>query len=106
MKKELLKITPPHPGDVLREDFLKPLNMSANALAIAIRVPSSRIGEIVNGRRSITAETAMRLARYFGGSAEFWMNMQAWHDLAIAEDERAAVIEREVQPREMMTASA
>lgn len=104
MKKHLLKIKPPHPGDVLREDFLKPLGLSANALAIAIRVPASRVGEIINGRRSVTAETAMRLSRYFGGSAEFWLNMQAWHDLAVAEDAKAATIEREVQPREMVTA--
>jgi addiction module HigA family antidote len=104
VKKVLLKIKPPHPGDVLREDFLKPLGLSANALALAIRIPSSRIGEIINARRSITAETAMRLSRYFGGSAEFWLGMQAWHDLAIAEDAKAAIIDREVQPRELTTA--
>lgn len=96
---EPLKIKPPHPGDVLREDFLKPLGMSANALAIAIRVPASRVGEIINGKRSITAETAMRLARYFGGSAKFWLNMQTWYDLALAEDAEATIIEREVRPR-------
>lgn len=104
MKSDTIKIKATHPGDVLREDFLKPLGMTPNALALALRVPASRIGEIINGRRSITAETAMRLSRYFGGSAEFWVNMQAWHDLAIAEDAQAAKIEREVQPREMMTA--
>jgi addiction module HigA family antidote len=104
MNHDTVIVKTPHPGDVLREDFLKPLGMTPNALAIAIRVPASRVGEIVNGRRSITAETAMRLSRYFGTSAEFWLNMQAWHDLAIAEDAKAATIEREVQPREMATA--
>jgi addiction module HigA family antidote len=99
-----LKIKPPHPGDILREDYLKPLNMTPNALSLAIRVPASRIGEIVNGKRSITAPTAMRLTRYFGTSARFWMNLQSYYDLAIAEDEQAADVERDVQPREMPTA--
>jgi addiction module HigA family antidote len=98
------KIKPPHPGDTLREDYLKPLDMTPNALALAIRVPASRIGEIVNGKRSITAPTAMRLARYFGTSPRFWMNLQSYYDLAIAEDEKAAEIERDVQPRGTATA--
>ncbi len=98
------KIAPPHPGDILREDFLKPLGITANALALAIRVPASRVGEIAKGNRSVTAETAIRLARYFGTTREFWMNLQAYYDLAVVEDEKAALIEREVQPREAVLA--
>jgi addiction module HigA family antidote len=104
MKQSTSKIGPPHPGDTLREDFLKPLGLTPNALAIAIRVPASRIAEIVKGKRSVSAETAIRLARYFGTSREFWMNLQAYYDLAIAEDLKAAIIEREVQPREAASA--
>jgi addiction module HigA family antidote len=85
---------------VLREDFLKPMEITPNALALAIRVPASRVAEIVKGKRAVTAETAIRLARYFGTTREFWMNLQSYYDLAIAEDEKAATIEREVQPRE------
>jgi addiction module HigA family antidote len=104
MQGTTIKIKPTHPGDVLRHDYLEPLGMTPNALAIAIRVPASRVGEIVNGKRSITAPTAMRLARYFGSSARFWMNLQSYYDLAIAEDELAGDVERDVQPREMATA--
>ncbi len=85
---------------MLREDFLKPMEITPNALALAIRVPASRVAEIVKGKRAVTAETAIRLARYFGTTREFWMNLQSYYDLAIAEDEKAATIEREVQPRE------
>ena len=70
-----------HPGEVLNEEFLKPLGMSVNALAIALRVPATRIGAIVKGERSVTADTALRLARFFDTSPEFWMNLQAMHDL-------------------------
>jgi addiction module HigA family antidote len=105
VKRDSVKIKPTHPGDVLREDYLKPLGMTPNALALALRVPASRIGEIVNGKRSVTAETAIRLARYFGGTALFWLNMQAYFDLAKVEDKYAAAIEREVQPHAgMLTA--
>jgi len=83
----------------LREDFLHPMGIGQNALAMAIRVPVSRIAEIAKGRRSVTAETATRLARYFGTSRDFWMNLQSYYDLAIVEDELASTIEREVQPR-------
>jgi addiction module HigA family antidote len=99
MQGTTTKIKPTHPGDVLRHDYLEPLGMTPNALAIAIRVPASRVGEIVNRKRSITAPTAMRLARYFGSSARFWMNLQSYYDLAIAEDELAGDVERDVQPR-------
>jgi addiction module HigA family antidote len=100
MKQATTKLAPPHPGDILREDFLKPMGMTPNALAMAIRVPASRVAAIAKAERSVTAETAMRLARYFGTTREFWMNLQAYYDLAIAEDEKAAIIDREVQPRE------
>lgn len=75
---------PIHPGEILREEFLVPLNLSANALAIALGVPAPRINDIARERRGITADTALRLARYFGTSAEFWMGLQADHDLRIA----------------------
>ncbi len=88
-----------HPGEMLSEEFLKPLEMSVNALAIALRVPATRIGAIVKGERSVTADTALRLARFFGTSAEFWMNLQAMHDLTKARMENGLVIERDVQPR-------
>jgi antitoxin HigA-1 len=88
-----------HPGEFLREDFLKPLEMSANALALALRVPVTRISEIVNERRGITADTALRLARYFGTSAGYWMNMQKAYELATAERQLLLVIEKEVQRR-------
>lgn len=75
---------PIHPGEILREEFLVPLNLSANALAIALGVPAPRINDIARERRGITADTALRLARYFGTSAEFWMGLQADYDLRIA----------------------
>ncbi len=75
---------PIHPGEILREEFLLPLNLSANALAIALGVPAPRINDIARERRGVTADTALRLARYFGTSAEFWMGLQADYDLRIA----------------------
>ena len=88
-----------HPGEVLAEEFLKPLRLSVNALAIALRVPATRIGAIVKGERAVTAETALRLARFFGTSAEFWVNMQAMHDLTKASVENGEAIARDVRPR-------
>ena len=88
-----------HPGEVLAEEFLKPLRLSVNALAIALRVPATRIGAIVKGERAVTAETALRLARFFGTSAEFWVTMQAMHDLTKASAENGAAIARDVRPR-------
>ena len=90
---------PTHPGEVLREDFLKPLGMSQYALAKAIGVPRIRISNIVNGKRAITPDTALRLARYFGTSAEFWMGMQATYDLEVARDHVGSEIEGQVHPR-------
>ena len=94
------KIAPVHPGDVLREDFLKPLGMSVNKLAISLSVPATRMGEIVNGRRAITSDTALRLARFFGTTPEFWMNMQSGYELETAKDKFSALIERTVHPYE------
>jgi antitoxin HigA-1 len=90
---------PIHPGEILREDFLKPLEMSAHALAIALRVPAPRVNDIVRERRAITPDTAMRLARYFGGDAQSWMNLQVAYDLRTAEIAAGKTIEREVLPR-------
>jgi addiction module HigA family antidote len=87
-----------HPGEFLREDFLAPLGLSANALALALRVPVTRISEIVRERRGITAETALRLARYFGTTPDFWMKMQMSYDLALAHRESMARIEVEIFP--------
>ncbi len=89
---------PVHPGEVLREDFLIPSGMSANALAKALHVPTPRINDVVLERRGITADTAMRLARYFGGDARSWLNLQAVYDLRVAEIANAKKIEREIMP--------
>ncbi|MEK6211721.1 MAG: HigA family addiction module antitoxin [Pseudomonadota bacterium] len=89
---------PVHPGEVLREDYLVPLNMSANALAKALNVPAPRINDIMRKRRGVSADTAMRLARYFGGDARSWLNLQAAYDLRVAEIENARRIEREIVP--------
>lgn len=88
-----------HPGEVLAEEFLKPLRLSVNALAMALRVPATRIGAIVKGERAVTADTALRLARFFGTSPEFWVNMQAMHDLTKARQENGVMIARDVHPR-------
>ena len=90
---------PVHPGEILREDYLKPLGMSANALAKALRVPASRVNDIVLERRGITVDTAMRLVRYFGGDVQSWMNLQVAYDLRLAEISTAAKIQREIDPR-------
>ena len=89
---------PAHPGEILREDFLVPLGMSANALAKALNVPAPRVNDIVRERRGVTADSAMRLARYFGGDARSWMNLQAAYDLRVAEIGNAKRIEREIEP--------
>ena len=89
---------PVHPGEVLREDYLVPLEMSANALAKALNVPAPRVNDIVRERRGVSADTARRLARYFGGDARSWLNLQAAYDLRVAELENARRIEREVKP--------
>jgi addiction module HigA family antidote len=91
------KLKPIHPGEVLLEEFLKPLKLSQNRLAIDIGVDSRRVNEIVNGKRSITADTALRLARYFGVSADFWMGLQMDYDLDIAADKMATILQRDVK---------
>jgi addiction module HigA family antidote len=90
---------PTHPGAVLGEDFLKPLEMSQYALAKALGVPEIRISEIVRGKRAVTADTALRLARYFGTTAEFWLGMQASYDLELARERVGATIDAAVRPR-------
>ena len=89
---------PVHPGEILREDYLKPLGMSANALALAVRVPASRINDIVLERRGVTVDTAMRLVRYFGGDVQSWMNLQTAYEVKVAQKELARRIEKEVLP--------
>ena len=94
MKRDM---PPIHPGEILIEDFLKPMGITQYRLAKAIGVSQRRIGEIVAGKRSITADTALRLARFFGTDAQSWMNLQAHYDLAVAEDRLSERIEREVE---------
>jgi len=93
------KLAPIHPGEVLYQDFMKPTATSINRLALDLHVPVTRLAEIVKGERSVTADTALRLARHLGITAAFWMNLQARYDLDVAEDRKLAQIEREVQPR-------
>ena len=88
-----------HPGEILREEFLVPLGMTAHALALELRVPAPRINDIVRERRSITPDTALRLARYFGTTPQFWLNLQSSYDLKVVENEVGATIEREVRAR-------
>ena len=92
------RLKPVHPGEVLLEEFLKPMGLSQNRLALSIGVPARRINEIVLGKRSITADTALRLARFFGMSPQFWLGLQMDYNLDIAEEELAERLEREVIP--------
>ena len=93
------KLLPPiHPGEILREEYLKPLGLSMNKLALDLRVPVTRVSEIVHERRGITADTALRLARYFDTSPRYWLNLQSAYDLEVAQDELAGRIEQEVRP--------
>jgi antitoxin HigA-1 len=93
------RMAPVHPGEILQCEFLEPMRLSQYGLAKAIGVPPQRIGEIVHGRRAVTAETALRLGRYFGMDARFWLNLQTRYDLDVAEDALADRLEREVTPR-------
>ena len=95
MKKE--KLHPVHPGEVLLEEFLKPMGLSQDRLAISISVPARRINEIVHEKRKITADTALRLARFFGTSPEFWLGLQSQYDIDVAADELGERLEREVR---------
>ena len=101
------KLLPPiHPGEILRADFMEPLGLSMNRLALDLRVPVTRISEIVHKRRAITPDTALRLARYFNTSARFWLNLQAAYDLEVAEDELSRTVAREVRPTTLTPARA
>lgn len=93
------KMRPIHPGEILREEFLVPLGLSASALAIELKVPAPRINEIIRERRSVTPDTALRLARYFGTSPEFWMDLQTAYELKIIAREIGDKVESEIAPR-------
>src|SRR5271157_633798 len=90
---------PVHPGEVLREEFMKPLGISINGLALELHLPVTRISQIVNERRGLTADTALRLARHFGTSPGFWMNMQQEYELVLARQKSSKTIEKQVRPR-------
>ena len=97
------RLPPVHPGEVLLEDFMKPLGLSQYRLAKELNVPALRISQIVHGKRAVTADTALRLARYFGTSANVWMRLQARYDLEVAETELADQVKREVKVRQPLT---
>ena len=92
------KLNPIHPGEILLEEFLSPMEISQYRLAKDIHVPPRRINEIVHGKRAITADTALRLARYFGTSAEFWTNLQSAYELDVARQEIGGKLEKEIEP--------
>ena len=92
------KRKPVHPGEILSEEFMKPLGLSMNRLAIDLRVPLTRIADIVHERRGVTTDTALRLARYFRNTPVFWLNLQLRYDLEIAQDKQAAQVARDVRP--------
>jgi antitoxin HigA-1 len=93
------RLPPVHPGQILRDEFLRPMQISVYTLARVIKVPRSRVNDIVLGRRGITTDTALRLARYFGTTPEFWINLQAHYDLDVADRTLRRRIEREISPR-------
>jgi antitoxin HigA-1 len=92
---------PVHPGEMLREEFMKPMGISINGLALELHVPATRISEIVNERRGITADTALRLARHFGMSADFWMNLQKTYELVLTRQKPQKLIDRQVRRRKV-----
>jgi antitoxin HigA-1 len=96
-KRMVQKLPPIHPGEILREDFMKPARLTAHRLAMELHVPATRIAEIIHERRGITADTAIRLGRYFKTTPRFWLNLQTAYDLETIEDETLAQIEREVR---------
>ena len=91
---------PPHPGETIKEEYLVPLGMSANSLAKALGIGAARLNDIVRGRRGVTAETALRLARYFGTTPELWLNLQPFYDLRIAQSKYGDAIELRISPRQ------
>ena len=98
MSEQIQSLHFPHPGEILREEFLQPLGITQYKLAVGITVPHSRVTAIIKGKRSVSPDTALRLARYFGNSAEFWMGLQKEYDMRKARKENGSVIEREVTP--------
>ncbi|MBN2339556.1 MAG: HigA family addiction module antidote protein [Acidobacteria bacterium] len=100
MKKAARYRDPVHPGEVLKSDLLEPLGMSINGLARELHVPANRLSQIIRGKRGISPDTSLRLARYFGFSPEYWLNMQAQHDLEVIRRQSMRQIEKEVKPRE------
>jgi addiction module HigA family antidote len=107
MQRRSQKRLPPiHPGEILRAEFMEPLRLSMNRLALDLRVPVTRIAEIVHERRSISPDTALRLARYFNTSASFWLNLQSAYDLEVAQDKLSRTIEHEVRPASFAAANA
>jgi addiction module HigA family antidote len=99
MPKKAARSPAIHPGEILREEYMKPLGLSVNGLARDLYVPVTRIAEIVNERRGVTADTALRLGRYFGATAEYWMSLQKLYELEIASRECGAEIAKRIQPR-------
>ncbi len=93
------RLPPVHPGEILRDEFLEPMGLSVYELANSIKVPRSRANDIVRGRRAVTTDTALRLGRYFGTTAEFWINLQTRHDLDVADRNQRKKIEQEIEPR-------
>ena len=98
------KLKPVHAGEIFQEEFMLPLRLSMNRVATELRVPVTRIADIVNEKRAITADTALRFARYFNNSPTFWMNLQTRYDLEVAEDAIANKVERDVRPLEALPA--
>jgi addiction module HigA family antidote len=98
MPRRKRDIPPVHPGEILKADFLEPLNLSVNALSKAIKVPRARLNDIVRGKRGVSADTAMRLGRYFRTSAQFWMNLQSHYELEVAEQALGDRLGREIRP--------
>ena len=100
MKKEAKYRAPVHPGVILKKDLLDPYEMSANKLAQELHVPANRLSQIISGKRGISPDTSLRLSRYFGFSAEYWLNMQAQYDLEIIRRQSLRQIEKQIKPRE------
>lgn len=95
-----MTMNPPHPGETLKEEYLRPLGLSVNALARELGIDAARLNEVVLGRRGVSADTALRLARYFGTTPELWLNLQSFYDLRIAQRKAGRAIERTVKPRQ------
>src|SRR5438477_5419109 len=106
MTKSQKRLSPIHPGEILRAEFMQPFGLSMNRLALDLRVPVTRIAKIVHERRGITPSTALRLARYFNTSPGYWLNLQSAYDLEVAQDKLSRVMEREVRPASLAAANA